>query len=248
MKPPAIDVWLAQHPYLRPLADLHAFVDAAADEVRIVAAPIPSWEPYQDDFHHGVPLLHSEAVVIDWQPAEAALRELEEKVRRGPLSAVVNAEAGLQQWLEWNVASRFLRDVIPAFDGWRDEEKWLRPSCPTCGARPAMAQLIGADPARMRLLWCGRCHTRWRYRRTGCPFCRSGDDHRLAGFAIEGDGRLRIDYCEQCKGYLKTYVGEGSEALWMADWTSLHLDLSARHRGLERLAASLYEFEPVRHA
>ena len=97
----------------------------------------------------------------------------------------------------------------------------------------------------MRMLWCGRCHTRWRYRRTGCPFCQTEDDHRLAGFAVEGEGRLRIDYCEQCSGYLKTYVGEGSESLLLADWTSLHLDIVARDRGLKRRAASLYEFDPA---
>jgi FdhE protein len=44
-----------------------------------------------------------------------------------------------------------------------------------------------------------------------------------------------------CRGYLKTYIGGGSEALLLADWTSLHLDLIAQDRGLKRLAASLYE-------
>ena len=245
MRPQVTDAWLTEHPYLRPLADLHALIDAAAAEVPIVAAPLPSWDAYERDFHRGVPLLHSEAVVIDWDPAEAALGAMEEKARSSPLSALVAADAGLQSLLEWHVVSRFLRDVVPAFSRWRDEEKWLRPSCPTCGAPPAMAQLIGSDPGRMRMLWCGWCHTRWRYRRTGCPFCQTEDDHRLAGFAVEGEGRLRIDYCEQCRGYLKTYVGEGSESLLLADWTSLHLDIVARDRGLKRLAASLYEFDPA---
>ena len=52
---------------------------------------------------------------------------------------------------------------------------------------------------------------------------------------------LRIDYCEDCSGYLKTYDGQGSEAVLLADWTSLHLDILARDRGLKRYAASLYE-------
>lgn len=240
MKAPATDVWLAQHPYLQPLADLHARIDAAAADVPIAAAPVPSWHAYEHDFDHGVPLLQSEAVVIDWDPAAAALGALEEKVRSRPLPASIAAAPGLPQLLEWNVVSRFLRDIVPAFSRWRDEEKWLRPSCPTCGVPPAMAQLIGSDPGRMRMLWCGRCHTRWRYRRTGCPFCRTEDHHRLAGFTVEGEGRLRIDYCEECRGYLKTYVGEGSESLWLADWTSLHLDVVARDRGLNRVAGSLY--------
>ena len=50
-----------------------------------------------------------------------------------------------------------------------------------------------------------------------------------------------IDYCEACGGYLKTYDGEGNESVLLADWTSLHLDILARDRGLKRRAASLYD-------
>ena len=104
-----------------------------------------------------------------------------------------------------------------------------------------MAQLIGKDPGRLRKLSCGCCKTRWRYRRTGCPFCDSQDEHRLTAVAVEGEGGLRIDYCETCSGYLKTYDGEGDESLLLADWSSLHLDLIAHDRGLKRLAASLFD-------
>jgi FdhE protein len=58
---------------------------------------------------------------------------------------------------------------------------------------------------------------------------------------VEGEGGLRIDYCEACRGYLKTYDGEGNEAVMLVDWTSFHLDVIARDHGLKRLAASLYE-------
>jgi FdhE protein len=101
--------------------------------------------------------------------------------------------------------------------------------------------LSGVDPGRLRLLACGCCKTRWRYRRTGCPFCENEDDHRLSVVAVDGEAGLRIDYCEKCSGYLKTYDGEGSENVLLADWTSLHLDLIAGDRALKRLAVSLYE-------
>jgi FdhE protein len=58
---------------------------------------------------------------------------------------------------------------------------------------------------------------------------------------VQGEAGLRIDYCEACKGYLKTYDGQGDEAVKLLDWTSIHLDLMARDRGLERMAASLYQ-------
>ncbi len=240
MNAPSTDAWLTGHPYLRPLADLHALIDAAAAAVPIAAAPIPSWDDYETDFHEGVPLLQSDAVIIDSDPVEAALAAMEERVRLGPLPASVAAQPDLSQLLEWNVVSRFLRDVVPAFGRWRNEEKWLRPSCPTCGSAPAMAQLVGADPGRMRLLSCGCCHTRWQFKRTGCPFCEA-DSQRLASLTIDSEPGLRIDHCESCAGYLKTYVGEGSEALMLSDWSSLHLDLIAQDRGLKKLAVSLYQ-------
>ena len=98
-----------------------------------------------------------------------------------------------------------------------------------------MAQLVGTDPGRLRLLSCGCCGTRWQFRRMGCPFCERADAHHLSAIVIEREN-LRIDYCQSCRAYLKTYNGEGNEALYLADWTSLHLDIIARDRGLKRLA------------
>jgi FdhE protein len=151
---------------------------------------------------------------------------------------------GLLRYLGWTAVARFLRPMVNAYDGWRDEERWFRRYCPTCGSPPAMAQLVGVDPGRMRLLLCGCCGTRWRFKRTGCPFCET-DTQRLASVTLEGEPGMRIDYCESCSGYLKTYDGQGNETLLLSDWSSLHLDLIAHDRGLKRLAASLYEFEPV---
>lgn len=67
------------------------------------------------------------------------------------------------------------------------------------------------------------------------------DDARLGILVVEEEKELRIDYCECCNGYIKTYNGSGSESLLLADWTSLHLDIIARDQGLNRLAASRYE-------
>jgi FdhE protein len=151
------------------------------------------------------------------------------------------AHPGLARYLGWTALARFLRPLVDAFGHWRDEERWFCGYCPTCGSSPAMAQLVALEPGRLRLLSCGCCSTRWRYRRIGCPFCESAGDHRLSAVAIDGDKHLRIEYCEACRAYLKTYNGEGGESLFLADWTSLHLDVIARDRGLKRAANSLYE-------
>jgi FdhE protein len=150
------------------------------------------------------------------------------------------------RYLGWTALARFLAPVVLAFNSRRDEEKWQRRYCPTCGSLPAMAQLAGEEPGRQRLLSCGCCGTRWQFKRTCCPFCET-DVQRLESVIVEGESGLRIDHCASCGGYLKTYDGHGSESLLLSDWSSLHLDVLASDRGLKRLAASLYEFEPARH-
>lgn len=155
--------------------------------------------------------------------------------------ALASTHFGLLRFLGWTVMARYLSGVVDAFGKWREEERWLRRYCPTCGSLPAMAQLLGIDPCRVRFLSCGCCGTRWRYRRTGCPFCENEDDRRLASMVVEGEKDLRIDYCGSCGGYIKTYNGSGSESVLLADWTSFHLDVIARDQGLNRLAGSLYE-------
>ena len=270
------DVWMAKHPYLQPVAELHALVDNAAVEIAIADPTVIDWDNYLDDFHNGVPLLHSSNAAIDFSTAERVVVLLVEKLGSTPLpgklaeecrtiaaelrgeldgphravawlldeGVLESAYPGLLRYLGWTALARYLGPVVNAFASWRGEERWLRSYCPTCGSSPAMAQLVGTDPGRRRFLSCGRCSTHWWYRRTGCPFCENGDDQRLAVVAVEGEGGLRIDYCESCGGYLKTYDGEGSESVLLADWTSIHLDIVAQDRGLKCLAASLYQLQP----
>jgi hypothetical protein len=59
--------------------------------------------------------------------------------------------------------------------------------------------------------------------------------------AVSGESGFRIDFWEKCGGYLRTYDGDGHESVLLADWTSLHLDLVARDRGLKQLASSFHD-------
>ncbi|HEX7252874.1 MAG TPA: formate dehydrogenase accessory protein FdhE, partial [Thermoanaerobaculia bacterium] len=166
----------------------------------------------------------SEAVALD-----SELRRDSEAPRRVAAwllgdESLAPPSPGLLRYLGWTMMNRYLSPLRAPFGQWRDDERWLRNYCPTCGSAPAMSQLVGMDQGRKRLLVCGRCGTRWLFKRTECPFC-GNDPHRLAVLSMEGEGGLRIDYCESCKGYLKTYAGEGNEALLLSDWSSLHLDL-----------------------
>jgi FdhE protein len=267
------DAWVETHPYLQPLARFTAQVESAASAIRIASAAAPRFDDYAPDFAAGVPLLHSGSVSIDREPGERAIAELVEKLAAPGVGGEQASEVrelaaelrawdgsqpvvpwllgesdlapcapGMLRYLGWVALSRWLRPVVAAFASWRNDDLWLRSRCPTCGSPPAMAQLVGVDPARQRLLACGACASRWGYKRTGCPFCES-DTQRISVVTVQGEPRLRIDHCASCSGYLKTYNGQGEEAVMLADWTSLHLDVIAHDRGLRRAAASLYELE-----
>lgn len=274
MTGPLADGWIEDHPYLRPIAGLRASVDRAVSESGVVELRPPSLAGHRDEFEAGIPLLSSATARVDLEAAATSLDAVLLRLQAGPLPEPIALEVstlaaglaelalsgrvvpfllgdesveapspGLLRFLGWTALARALRPVVEAFTGWRDDERWLRRYCPVCGAGPAMAQIAGSE-ARQRLLSCGRCNTRWRWRRTQCPFCEN-DSHRLAGIKIESEPALRIDHCTECRGYLKTYVGQGQESLLLADWTSLHLDLLAHERGLERKATSLYDLDSL---
>lgn len=232
-----LNEWVAAPPFLEGVAHLQARVERAANIVAVPSLAVPDWEDYREDFAAGVPLLGSAAVALDVSPVDTAVPLVMDLL--GPHDA---ARPGLHHYVRWVMLSSALQPIVRAFAEWRDDERWLHPYCPTCASPPAMAQLVGVDPGRLRLLSCGHCATRWRYGRTTCPFCEA-QSHRLSALAVEGQGGLRIDYCEACRAYLKTYNGQGDESVMLADWTSLHLDALAQDRGLVRRGASLYDLE-----
>lgn len=159
----------------------------------------------------------------------------------GDQAAPEPVQPGLLRYLGWTAFGRVLGPLSGPFAAWRDEARWRRPTCPTCGALPVMAQLVEQGAGRERQLVCGRCPTRWSYQRLGCPYCGNEAADRLALLELEGPAALRLDVCESCKGYLKTYTGHGDEALFLSDWPTLVLDAMAAERGYERRGASLFE-------
>lgn len=154
------------------------------------------------------------------------------------------AQAGLVRFLGWAALRAALAPQLAAYDAWRGagtSEKWMQGHCPACGSQPAVARLSPGDVMRQRSLICACCGSEWKFRRIGCPHCGNDVSDRLQILEIEGDEPLRIDACEECKGYVKTYAGNDPRHVALADWTTLHLDLVAQERGYTRLGASLVE-------
>ena len=133
------------------------------------------------------------------------------------------------------LACHVMRRVVRS----RIVENGNRSECPTCGATAALAVLVEETGGRRRILVCPCCHTKWNFKRVGCPYC--GDESPQSILEVEGDKDHRIDACNQCRGYIKTFTGSGDMSLFLADWPTLHLDMLARERGYERLGTSLYD-------
>lgn len=256
--------------YLEPMAHFHAALNAAVQELCSPLSTPLNWDDHIRDFELGIPLLQSSTVTVNFAPAEAYIGSVIGELPSKHLPAVFrencrilkvkfdncisgqitswlfepevfpDVDSGLLYLVGWTVLAHYLQPTVVAFSRWQYGERWSRHYCPTCGASPGMAQLIGADPGRLRFLVCGRCRCRWKFPRTACPFCSSDGDHRLAVLALQGEDKLRIDYCEQCAAYLKTYNGAGQEDIMLADWTSIHLDILALQRDLRRVGTSLY--------
>ena len=223
------------------------------NSIPVAYARIPDWQGYLEDYKTGLPVLASSSMKLPGKIYPQIL-DLSAEFERDPgMSKHVTAwlldrqdvtlsHPGLIRYFGWTILAGYLRPLITAFENWRDEEAWLHPYCPICGSGPSMAQLLGTEPARRRMLVCGNCGTRWRFSRMGCPFCEETDDHRLSVLSVEGERQFRIDYCDSCYGYLKMYAGEGNDSVLLTDWTSLHMDLLAKDFGLKRLAESRYDF------
>ncbi|HHW06901.1 MAG TPA: formate dehydrogenase accessory protein FdhE [Clostridia bacterium] len=148
---------------------------------------------------------------------------------------------GVAVFFLWSVLPRLLQPLIQQVESWQQSGQWERAYCPVCGQLPAMAHLVRTGKGRERELVCGRCQTRWHYKRMGCPYCESDDYGALKILEPHGAPDWRIDTCDHCRGYLKTYTGEGNEAVALADWSTLHFDVIGQNRGFQRFGFQRYQ-------
>lgn len=138
-----------------------------------------------------------------------------------------------------------------------EEIGWKRNYCPVCGRPPVLAVLRKEQQGRARFLVCDGCHTVWPYARVGCAYCGNQDLEKMKVLEPEGEEEMRLDVCEECHTYLKTYQGgkqmdpkapdgpDASEIIYRHDWATLHLDLLAQEQGLVKRGSVLLAAAPV---
>lgn len=115
-----------------------------------------------------------------------------------------------------------------------NDDKWLKEYCPFCGGRPGLGFINGDG---IRYLICVDCLMRWRFRRAVCPFCLD-ESGKYNLFELNGLS-VRVEFCDSCKGYLKTIMLNEEKSPYEFDIETIGLDLWAKNKGFIKKTASM---------
>jgi len=127
-----------------------------------------------------------------------------------------------------------------------NSEQWRGAACPLCGGQAQVSviaeetgEFLGGSP---RSLVCGRCAAWWSFPRAVCAVCGEEDPRNLGSYFVEDQRWVRVDACETCHGYVKTFdlreAGGRDVVPLVDDVATVTLDLWAGEQGLARPSAS----------
>ncbi|MBE8950632.1 MAG: formate dehydrogenase accessory protein FdhE [Quinella sp. 3Q1] len=233
-----LEEYLAENNFLREAAEFHFKLEKNLTEVEPLELP-PREKVLELVRAEKIPLLQQEkfqAQVLDavekFLPrdlAESLLRQ--ENLSAKKICAAHELNETLTRKTFWATVDK----LIPADLKLWERDDWQENYCPICGRRPVMAQLKKFNDGRERRLLCGGCRTLWSWRRVGCPYCGNENLERI--HILELDKKMRLDVCDECRAYLKTYTDEDEENIYLRDWATLHLDLLAEEKTLHKCGA-----------
>ena len=214
-----LEEYLAENNFLQETADFHLNLDKKFADVQPLDLP-PREEVLKLVKAEKIPLLRQEKF-------QAQVFGAAEEI----LKRFVAENSVMQRIIFWAAIDK----LIPAeLKSWGKDD-WQENYCPICGRRPVMAQLKKFNDGRARYLLCGGCKTLWNFPRVGCPYCGNKDLEKI--HILELDDKMRLDVCDVCNCYLKTYTQEDEENIYLNDWATLHLDLLAEEKNLHKCGA-----------
>ena len=119
--------------------------------------------------------------------------------------------------------------------------------CPLCAAPPQVSvvaeesgEFLAGSP---RSLICSRCSYSWSFGRAICPWCGEDNSTHIHSYAPEDQKLARIDACDTCSGYIKTFdlraAGAREIVPLVDDVATLTLDVWAHEHGFQRASVSL---------
>ena len=206
-----LDEYLSEHEFLRETAEFHLRLEKILSNVQ--SLDLPAREKVLELVNaYKIPLLQRD------------------DFRKNFLDAVNET---LTRKIFWATVDKLVPENLKRLE--RDD--WSENFCPICGRRPVMAQLKKFNEGRARYLSCGGCGTLWHWRRTSCPYCGCDDLEKIHIFEFDGKLTIRLDVCDECGAYLKTYGEEDAENIYLRDWATLHLDLLAEEKNLRKCGA-----------
>ena len=184
------------------------------------------------------------------EPLVAAGRRLEAPVNRAEavgfwLNDPSLIDAPLGFWI--SIAAAPIFEVAAVGGQVPDPQQWNAAVCPICGGAPQVAMIaeesgefMGGSP---RSLICGRCVSRWTFPRATCVACGEDDSRRVGGWTADAWPAIRIEACDTCRSYIKTFdlrrPGARDIVPLVDDVASAALDLWASGQGLQRPVRSL---------
>lgn len=116
--------------------------------------------------------------------------------------------------------------------------------CPLCGSAPQFAVLRPEGDGGKRHLACSLCLTEWEFRRIVCPNCDEKDPFKLPRYSTEDPLAVRVEACETCKAYLKSFdmTVDGRMVPEAEEMASVALDLWAAEHGYHKFQLNLLGF------
>ncbi len=117
-------------------------------------------------------------------------------------------------------------------------------SCPMCGSLPQLAVLRPEGDGGKRHLACSLCLTEWEFRRIICPICQEVDPYKLPRYTAEDPIAVRVEACDTCKAYLKSFdmTIDGLLVPEVDEIATVHLDVWAAEAGYHKIQLNLLGF------
>lgn len=246
----SISKWVEKRPFLKDAAVIHTAIYDRLDALTSRKSKTIGMKQAEQDLREGIPMMESigselldigyikeilssltELANDDTLPLEFKKRckELaklaDEKIIKSAISGENKDIDGFDTYLIRIAFAKSMEGYLPEIMKAAEDGGWNHDYCPTCGSKPDMAQLKHGKRGRQRYLSCGCCGTVWSYKRIGCPYCATENPKSLEIIEADEEPELRIDVCNECNSYIKTYIGEGSDSVALKDWASIHMDI-----------------------
>ncbi len=123
-------------------------------------------------------------------------------------------------------------------------EGYTGSKCPKCGSSPQLAVLRPEGDGGKRHLACSLCFCDWEYRRILCPVCGETEHARLPRYEAEDYNAVRVEACDTCKSYLKSFdmTVDGLLVPEVDEIATIALDLWAGKHGYQKLQLNVMGF------